>query len=1019
MHPSESNNDNKSLLTSPSQVSSRSDETEEQMEDVNEIEGEKKSEEVGSHNYTGGALHDNILNDNNHSIQNSSLLSSGKPNKDGSFDLLEEGSIFNATPLQSLQEPRRGDHPDFTPSMHHGEVPLEYGEGDGDLSGALDEELTRSEVIDQENYVEVVRSNDFEEPMQVDDYEEPCGDNYIEEEQQSASSDDSYCNMGRGLLEKLDRDFLCSPRQIVRGVYRNEVLKLVVKRKLGEGNLVEWILTDTNRNKIVLLIKAQMGYNYELSNDALSTKNGFRAKGGWGWRGSGHGHIALFSGSDEANARDATKPKHMDLLEAVFWYDSDDYHVEGDNCRRSEGNCKDMDCGVRIWTLKVDSYHFDGYAQHQMKKVKHDQELYFSLVAFFSGDYKMLIHRETEKDRSFNRVAWLSKDISAPFDDRLEIDRTRIDKHKLIGETRAPRQPAPERQPPTYLADGGWLAGGEEENEVEVQRGFVPGATSTPQKRDGRALLQQQTTPSPTHSLLQLSQGDSINVEEFVDDYLSGGNEEEGSNGQDQSAECDHCHLRRGSIAKHLQDSTDCLKQLRAQPDFRFKGSDKLFIAKAAIIFGECPNPHCESIRHEVIPEECVAWWKDVGWDLLGWKGPKADADPKAISAKIKKMLANRKIRGTTEVPESQSTQCSQQPLEYASGTSICRSCEYQGDLVQHLHERNQCFEANVKHYISKNHPENNDDYTRRKLMFQLSAVLNTCARIECTSRGNIKYLGTHLAAYVQCHQFYQNEGVYLNLPNWSPEASSRIIGRKISQIKRKIQESKEKEDSDECKLFWKEIGELLSHVCFKCGTMGPVLEEEYFNMTFVGNRDDGLALWRCSSCSDQSPPFDEMKQTLKEEGERLRSGRHHERELKAVALQGSQVIFVPSKLAEGCIDGLYNGPTCSSTVLVPTQPPAIDTIIKECDKALQEKTELDKYVGDLLKRPIITDFQDFLSCTGVNKKYTIQPYLKYWPIKFWLDRSCLKFHLLPNALCRVARVVDNIDHWSIINLFA
>ena len=111
--------------------------------------------------------------------------------------------------------------------------------------------------------------------MQIDDYEVPVGTNYSEEEHLSASSDELYCDMGRSLLEKLDRDFLCSPRKIVRGVYRNEVLKLVVKRKVGEGNLVEWILTDTNRNKIVLLIKAKMGYNYEVSNDALSTKNGF------------------------------------------------------------------------------------------------------------------------------------------------------------------------------------------------------------------------------------------------------------------------------------------------------------------------------------------------------------------------------------------------------------------------------------------------------------------------------------------------------------------------------------------------------------------------------------------------------------------------------------------------------------------------------------------------------------------------------------------------------------------------
>ena len=88
------------------------------------------------------------------------------------------------------------------------------------------------------------------------------------------------------------------------------------------------------------------------------------------------------------------------------------------------------------------------------------------------------------------------------------------------------------------------------------------------------------------------------------------------------------------------------------------------------------------------------------------------------------------------------------------------------------------------------------------------------------------------------------------------------------------------------------------------------------------------------------------------------------ERALAAVTSSVSgQMIFLPSNLAEGYIDGPYNGPTCSSVVLLPSLPQAIDAIIKECEKALQDKPELDKYLEELLRRPIITDFQDFLSC--------------------------------------------------------
>ena len=47
---------------------------------------------------------------------------------------------------------------------------------------------------------------------------------------------------------------------------------------------------------------------------------------------------------------------------------------------------------------------------------------------------------------------------------------------------------------------------------------------------------------------------------------------------------------------------------------------------------------------------------------------------------------------------------------------------------MDHLSEKQKYFEAHVKHYISKEQPEDNsDDYLKKNLMFELSAVLNTC----------------------------------------------------------------------------------------------------------------------------------------------------------------------------------------------------------------------------------------------------------------------------------------------------
>ena len=86
------------------------------------------------------------------------------------------------------------------------------------------------------------------------------------------------------------------------------------------------------------------------------------------------------------------------------------------------------------------------------------------------------------------------------------------------------------------------------------------------------------------------------------------------------------------------------------------------------------------------------------------------------------------------------------------------------------------------------------------------------------------------------CNIIKLSEDSSLSFPNWQPEDSARIIGRRMSQMKRRINEDKRKEDSRGCSSFKKEIGDLLSHVCFKCGSVGPILEEELFQITISPN---------------------------------------------------------------------------------------------------------------------------------------------------------------------------------------
>ena len=867
------------------------------------------------------------------------------------------------------EEGKNEDMPGDLPSyLKPAGSPLYYDEEEMDLSYDLDQEL----MLFEEEQVSklypdlnssLLLSDKLSLSLNQGDDEEvgECEADSSEEELDNYEESD---NIGFKSLRKLDRDFHTSPRMLVRGVYRGDVLELIVRRKT-EGNLVSWTLREMVNKKYVLNIKAKMLYSYDIGG---GHKYGHRLRGGRGWEGFGYGFINLYEGSD-------TSIKHVDVHEKVFFEDSLYYHYSGENCcRTSDGIlCKEPECGTRIWSVEFKAFSTVAVERGlydiscNLRKEKLTERASLSMVAFFNGNYEIVLHRDGTT-KSYIEVAWLKKDTTAPFDDRPDVDQAIIDNRSyFVWQTKVSKKT---EELEDLYGEGGREAGGSSPHLSRAASAceFAPEVSSTPVKA-GRS--NQPTSCTTEKDMNDCDKEDlTINTEEFVEDYLNGGNEDnyaQQGNDKDRQwqnklTECDACHFK-GRIANHLRNSAACLKELRSRPALRMKGSDNLFIVKTTIIVGECPNYHCQSGCHEAIPEECVAWWKSEGWDILGWRGDKADADASIILQKIQKMLENRRQR---RLEEENGNEGKQNVTEDDRRLSGCRSCGFEGNLMEHLKESQECFEAHVKHYISTEQPDDSsENYLRKKLMFELSAVLNTCARVECSSRKDVAYLATHLVANSQCLQYYQNEGISLGLLHWQPEDSARIIGRRISQLKRRINECKRKEDSRGCSSFKKEISALLSHVCFQCGTMGPVSGEELFQMTCVAVNADNTKQWRCARCTTQSPLFDVVSQQMKEEGQRLRSGEIlQERALKAVILPGSNIIiFAPSILAEGYADGVYNGPSFSSAVLLPSQPPALEMLKILCDQAHQQKIHLDNYLEELLRRPIITDFQDFLSC--------------------------------------------------------
>ena len=116
---------------------------------------------------------------------------------------------------------------------------LDYASQGSELSALLEEELQQVECevlsVPDQGWMEVT-DNILEEdgdvsmdtsPDQVENEKVQCGEDPTGDEVKS----------GADFLQQIDKDYLCSPRLVVRGVYSGEVLTLIVRRNT-EGTYV-------------------------------------------------------------------------------------------------------------------------------------------------------------------------------------------------------------------------------------------------------------------------------------------------------------------------------------------------------------------------------------------------------------------------------------------------------------------------------------------------------------------------------------------------------------------------------------------------------------------------------------------------------------------------------------------------------------------------------------------------------------------------------------------------------------
>ena len=145
---------------------------------------------------------------------------------------------------------------------------------------------------------------------------------------------------------------------------------------------------------------------------------------------------------------------HVDILEALFSdHDEEEvyhlYHVCGPNCENMDKaagvRCTEAKCGLRVWSIRFTTFTTTSQ-EHDLKPTSYSKEeevqtIYMSLVRFFDGQLKVVIHRDKRVRHYDKELIWLNPVPNPRFDDSVAgVDRNRLEKARQISRTSIPRR---------------------------------------------------------------------------------------------------------------------------------------------------------------------------------------------------------------------------------------------------------------------------------------------------------------------------------------------------------------------------------------------------------------------------------------------------------------------------------------------------------------------------------------------------------------------------------------------------
>ena len=369
------------------------------------------------------------------------------------------------------------------------------------------------------------------------------------------------------------------------------------------------------------------------------------------------------------------------------------------------------------------------------------------------------------------------------------------------------------------------------------------------------------------------------------------------------------------------------------------KATGELFIVKATLMQNGCPAPNCPEAgwRHVNVqlPDQCILWWKETGWRLMGWHGSTGNVDSGTIKEKISQFRRNFRRRNKSTPGNSSQNNSSQQSDHATSQISdginqhCCQFCHSEGQLIPHLLGAKACLTA----YIEQHLPNRAHMYRGkiRLALFDLGLLCKFCPNPNC--KGNLK--SGELAQHLQgpCLQFYQAECCHLF--SWTPNLSSESIREKLKHRKFRIKSFGGSNQGMDA--FQEELASFLKFTCSRCSIQGPLMGSEVHNVWGAGTSLTSLEpLWECSRCRGGDDLHHAMVMQAAERVIELGTASEFDDTLTPICVedqdQRERVAFVPSSLlcdpndfAAKMNDEELNPNT--TTVLVPKNPEALDQI--------------------------------------------------------------------------------------------